>query len=143
MAMWVSDSCRFVAANPDRLGTAVANRPIRLAVLKTCGIQDMLCWICVGHSRETEFAMPSLSPPRFGSASSTDLLPWVDPYITQLFAEAELVELATSHQGADAPRSLLAGRARLASDDGDVRPAARAAAARRRRTESAQRLAHC
>lgn len=87
--------------------------------------------------------MSSLSPPRFGSASSADLLPWVDPYITQLFAEAELVELATSHQGANAPRSLLARRARLASDHKDVRPTAHAAAARRRRTESAQQLAHC
>ncbi len=102
----------------------------------------MLCWIYVSHSREMEFAMPSLPPPQFGPAWSADLLPWVDPYITQLFAEAELVELATSHQVADAPRSLLAGRARLVSDHGDVRPAARAATARRRRTESARRLGH-
>ena len=87
--------------------------------------------------------MPSLSKPQFGSASSADLLPWVDPYITQLFAEAELVELVASHQRADSPRSTLEGRAGLPSDDWDVRPVARAAASPRRRTESARLLAHC
>ena len=108
--------------------------------------------------------MPSLSHYRVGSSSSADLLPWVDPYITQLFAEAELVELAASrqganvarspwhqgadarsllHQGADAPRSPHGTPARFAPDERDFNPPTRAVSFQRRRTESARLLAHC
>jgi hypothetical protein len=89
------------------------------------------------HARRPSTAMPS------------DLLPWADPYILQLFTEAALAEAqAPTGKARDAGSTCVAGRGEAVAEarfDGDawaiIMP--HSAIARRQRTGSARQLAPC
>ena len=86
--------------------------------------------------------MPSMSPNR-RQPSGVDLLPWADPYIAQLFAEAERIELAARATRPEEVADDALGSAPDPAYEWDFRPPACGAATRRRRTESARSLARC
>ena len=83
-------------------------------------------------------------------ARSLDLLPWADPYIMQLFAEAEVLETVDDTESVtcrDKPE-LPAGEkatseAVFRSDSWTIRPLRRSAVSRTRRTGSEHLLARC
>jgi len=87
---------------------------------------------------------------RQSSTQAVDLLPWADPYILQLFAEAEMVR-HEEDECADWEESTVrvheAGPASvetvLTHDSWRITPLRRSSVSRRRRTESAPRLAPC
>ena len=83
-------------------------------------------------------------------AQSMDLLPWADPYIMQLFAEAELLETADDSKSVtrrDKPElpagEKATGEAVFSNDSWRIRPLRRSAATRTRKTESEHLMARC
>jgi hypothetical protein len=89
---------------------------------------------------------------RPNNARSVDLLPWADPYILQLFEEAELVRREEAAESDDClPRGCLsvqsAGPATVEAvftrDDWHVTRPSRPPVSRRRRIEFALELAPC
>jgi hypothetical protein len=84
------------------------------------------------------------------AAHSTDILPWADPYIMQLFAEAELLEPGDDSKPSprrnrvELPSGQKAtGEAVFSNDSWTIRPLRRSAVPRTRRTGSEHLLARC
>ncbi len=93
----------------------------------------------VNHSHSTSTA-----------AHSTDILPWADPYIMRLFAEAELVEPADDAKPSphrdrmELPSGQKAtGEAVFSNASWTIRPLRRSLVPRTRRTGSEHLLARC
>jgi hypothetical protein len=83
-------------------------------------------------------------------AQSADILPWADPYIMQLFSEAELLE--TAEEAKPSPRRdrpvLSPGRkatgvAEFRRSSWTIRPLRRSVAPRMRRTAAEHLMARC
>jgi hypothetical protein len=87
---------------------------------------------------------------RSSATPSADLLPWADPYILQLFEEAELVTRENPAGPTDGASPLCVRPSEAAEieavftrDAWRITSPRRSAIARRRRTESAPQLAPC